>query len=273
MSRRLTLNRAIFDLPPMRVLGMFVHAWQSGRQMRTQSTATKLFRNVRQFQALEGPLAHLAAADRLRVLVAACSTGCEAYTLAGYLAARFPQLDWRIDAFDLSPDAVCVARRGQYAHLDDAAYDETDLVGRISRRLLERHHEGWVVAQRIRDRMSFEVADVLAPSMARRCDYDLVLGQNFMIHMLPEAAARALSALVGAARPGGALFLGGMDPTARVAALTAHRLRPVTWQLEAIHDADAMRRSAWPWYYWALEPINPHHPEHALRYSTIFTKP
>jgi hypothetical protein len=34
-----------------------------------------------------------------------------------------------------------------------------------------------------------------------------------------------------------------------------------------------MRRSAWPWYYWSLEPISPRERNYLARYSTIFLKP
>jgi SAM-dependent methyltransferase len=63
----------------------------------------------------KGPLSGLADGQApLRILVAGCSFGCEAYSLAGYLAVRFPQVDWTIDAFDISQAAIAVAQRAVY---------------------------------------------------------------------------------------------------------------------------------------------------------------
>ena len=56
--------------------------------------------------AFEGPLADIPAAGGMKILVAGCSIGCEAYTLAGYLSARFPTLSFLIDAFDIDAGAI-----------------------------------------------------------------------------------------------------------------------------------------------------------------------
>jgi len=94
-----------------------------------------------------------------------------------------------------------------------------------------------------------------------------------MIHMNKTSAETALAALTAAARPGGALFLGGMDLETKAGLLAPHQLVPVDWNVEAIHEEDDMRRSAWPWHYWSLEPINRRDRDYLARYSTIFLKP
>ncbi len=100
-----------------------------------------------------------------------------------------------------------------------------------------------------------------------------MLGQNFMIHMKDESSEAALASLVAATRSGGALFLGGMDLDTKASLVTRHKLVPLDWNIAAIHDADDMRRSSWPWYYWSLEPIGRRRRDYLTRYSTIFIKP
>ena len=97
------LNHWLFNFAPSRLIGRYIYDWQQRRhQLRTQSTSTKFFRNLQQLAALEGPLANLTKTGNLSVLVAGCSYGCEAYSLGGFLALRFPRLNWRITAVDIS---------------------------------------------------------------------------------------------------------------------------------------------------------------------------
>ena len=121
--------------------------------------------------------------------------------------------------------------------------------------------------------VSFCYGDVLSAEFGQFKNFDLVLGQNFMIHMDTASAAIALASLVAAARSGGALFLGGMDLETKTGLIASHGLVPIDWNVAAIHDADEMRRSAWPWSYWSLEPISRRRRDYLTRYSTIFRKP
>lgn len=273
MSRRRLVNRFVFDLGIIQPVGRVLYAKARQRETPEQSTATKFFRNQAQLAALDGPLADIVAADRLRVLVAGCSMGCEALSLAGHLALSRPHLDFHIDACDISDEALAVARSGTYGSEHGLGMLQTARERDLEDRLFERRGARWHVVGDIRERISFAAGDVLSPQFAAKRDYDLVFGQNFLIHMRPADAARAFAALVAAVRPGGALFVGGMDLDQRPALVAEHRLEPVEWNIEAIHDADDMRRSAWPWHYWALEPIDRRAVPFAARYATIFRKP
>lgn len=256
----------------MHPVGRFIYARQCRRQPRSQSTATKFFRNIEQLVALEGPLHSLVAGDSVNVLVAGCSMGCEAFTIAGFLAEKYPKLDWRIVASDISGQALDVARRGTYAPEHGLGENLSPLANKLEDRLFQRNGDCWQIRENISARVTFEYGDVLVPSFRRYQNYDLVFGQNFMIHMSPTDSEIAFGNLVGAARTGGALFLGGMDLDSRPKLIAKHGLEPINWRIDAIHDGDGMRRSAWPWQYWALEPVNSRALGWAERYCTIFLK-
>ncbi len=268
-----TWNQRIFDRVPARWLGRSIYDWQRRRQTRTQSTTTKFFRNLQQLAALEEPLSHLTSADSLSVLVAGCSCGCEAYSLGGLLAMRFPRLNWRIVGVDISREALAVACAACYTSKDGLGSASDVLVKQLEARLFSRSAEEWRVVPDIRERVSFAYGDVLSAEFRQLRNYDLVLGQNFMIHMDDASTQIALVSLVGAARSGGALFLGGMALETKTSLLAAHKLIPLNWNIAEIHDADDMRRSSWPWHYWSLEPINSRERNYLMRYSTIFLKP
>ena len=239
----------------------------------TQSTTTKFFRNLQQLVALEGPLANLTKNENLSALVAGCSYGCEAYSLGGLLALRFPHLNWRITAVDISHEALKIADAARYTSQHGLGSPRNKLEKQLEAKLFKRSGDEWTVVAEIRERVSFAYSNVLSGQFHQFKNFDLVLGQNFMIHMNEASAEKALAALVAAARPGGALFIGGMDLETKASLLTSHKLTPLDWNIAGIHEADDMRRSAWPWEYWSLEPISPRHRDYLTRYSTIFLKP
>lgn len=274
MSRRIKFNQRLFDLPPLHGLGRSIHARRASRQVRFQSTATRFFRNLKQFEALQGPLAPLVSTEGpLCILVAGCSFGCEAYSLAGYLAVEFPCLQWTIDAFDISQPAVAVAQRACYGPRHGLADRLESAAKRYAQRLFERQGDEWTIVADIRQRVQVSHGDLLADDFSADHGYDLVLAQNFLVHMEENDAAEAFARIVRAVKPGGAIFVGGMDLDRKVALIEAHHLSPVDWEIESIHDSDEMRRSAWPWGYWTLEPLDRSRPDYTARYSTIFRTP
>ena len=264
-------NRWIFDRAPARWIGRLIYDSQRRHQPRTQSATTKFFRNLQQLAALEGPLANLTRSEALSILVVGCSYGCEAYSLGGLLALRFPQLNWRITAVDISHEALKVADAAHYTSDYGLGSAVDGLAKQLEAKLFDQSGDEWTVVADIRKRVSFAYGDVLSEEFRRYTNFDLVLGQNFMIHM--DDPAPALASLVSAARSGGVLFLGGMDLETKTRLLAPHKLVPLDWNIAAIHDEDEMRRSSWPWHYWSLEPINRNHRDYLTRYSTIFFKP
>ncbi|WP_300320716.1 CheR family methyltransferase [Accumulibacter sp.] len=274
MSRRVQLNQRFFDLPILRGLGRSIHARRIASQARSQSTATRFFRNLRQLEALQGPLAELADGRApLRILVAGCSFGCEAYSLAGFLAVRFPQLEWTIDAFDISRGAVAIAQRAVFGRKHGLADGFASDVQPYAERMFERRGEEWAIVADIRQRVRVSHGDLLAEDFVADGAHDIVFAQNFLVHMDDKTAGQAFARIVATVKAGGALFVGGMNLDSKAELIKRHRLIPVDWQLEAIHDSDDMRRSAWPWDYWTLEPIDRSRPDFTTRYSTIFRIP
>jgi SAM-dependent methyltransferase len=251
-------------------LGRVIYARALGRQKRSQSLATSLFRNVIQLSALEGPLADLPARGQMRVLIAGCSIGCEAYTLAGYLAARFPMLDVVIEAFDIDPAAVEHARSGRYSRefVNDAVFQGS--FANVANTLLSRSGDSWVIRSEIKQRVNFDVGDALVERSQDAGRFDLVLAQNFMVHMDDVRAGRALRAMSACVRPDGAMFLGGMTLDMRAGATSSVGLVPIDWNIKAIHEEDSVRRNAWPFAYWSLEPLDESRQDWKARYSTIF---
>jgi chemotaxis methyl-accepting protein methylase len=263
---------AFFSSSLGRPLGRLLHARALRRQQRTQTLTTSLFRNVQQISAFEGPLRDIPAGGRMRVLVAGCSLGCEAYTLAGYLAARFPQLNIAIDAFDIDPGAIEHARTGLYSaeYVNESIFQGP--FADVATALIVKDDAGWRIRSDVAGRVSFSVGDALKERPDDSGRYDAVFAQNFLVHMDDANATKALTAMAACLRPGGAMFLGGMTLDMRAGATRQAGLAPVDWNIREIHDEDTVRRNAWPFAYWSLEPLDDGLPDWKTRYGTIFLK-
>jgi chemotaxis methyl-accepting protein methylase len=117
---------------------------------------------LHQLAALEGPLSGLMQDGSLSVLIAGWSYGCETYSLGGFLALRFPRLNWRIDAIDISDEALRIAEIARYTFEHGLGPAEHDLATQIEAKLFDRSGDAWAVVTDIRQRISFSHGDVLS---------------------------------------------------------------------------------------------------------------
>ncbi len=141
----------------------------------------------------------------LRLWVAGCSTGEEAYSLAMVfseaIAASGRTIKLCVLASDVDADAVTTARRGQYP--DSIASDVSK--DRLAR-FFGNDTNGYTVVPGLRADIVFSVQDLLAdPPFSR---IDLVSCRNLMIYLGPEAQAKAIGLFHFALVPGGTLVLG-----------------------------------------------------------------
>ena len=155
--------------------------------------------------ALPDLLANLAPDRPLRVWVAGCSTGEEAYSLAITCieAAEAAGSTTRVQilASDIDPEAIATARAGFYPK---------DIETSVSPERLERffvaEDGGWRVTSALRDMIVFTVADLLSdPPFSK---IDLVSCRNVLIYLGPEAQRRVIAQCCFALRQNGLLLLG-----------------------------------------------------------------
>jgi two-component system CheB/CheR fusion protein len=170
---------------------------------------TAFFRDPEAFEALRtGVLAALVrekvAGDSIRVWVAGCASGEEAYGIAILLRELMDQErpDVRVQIFgtDLDEDAIATARAGVYP----AAVVEQVSAERL-RRFFVREDTGWRIRKEIRDQVVFAVQDLIKDPPFTRVD--LISCRNVFIYMEPALQERLLTLFHYALRPGGVLFL------------------------------------------------------------------
>ena len=144
----------------------------------------------------------------IRIWIAGCSTGEEAYSLAMLflerIAAAESNIRLQVFASDADAEAVAAAR--------DGIYPQT-AVGDVSperlARFFSREDRGYRVRPELRGAVVFTVHDVLAdPPFSR---LDMVSCRNLLIYFRPDAQASVLQILHFALRPGGILLLGASE--------------------------------------------------------------
>lgn len=175
---------------------------------------TRFFRDPEVFGALSekvlGPLLTRArAGEPIRVWVAGCSTGEEAWTLAMLMDeghAEGPGPEIRIFATDIDPAALDVARNGLYPQ--GIALD-------VSPERLSRHFviepEGYRIRKELKARVLFATHDLLRdPPFS---SLDLVVCRNVLIYLKPDAQERVLGLFRYSLRERGHLLLGTAETT------------------------------------------------------------
>lgn len=171
---------------------------------------TSFFRDPAVFDLLESSvipdlLTNLAANQALRVWVAGCSTGEEAYSLAIVIrdAIMVSRRDIKLQVFasDIDAQAIAVAREGLYS-LSIKDEVSTDRLARY----FVKEDNGYRVTPSLRGAVVFTVQDVLTdPPFSRM---DLVSCRNLLIYLKPEAQAKVIGLFHFALRENGALMLG-----------------------------------------------------------------
>ena len=144
----------------------------------------------------------------LRVWVAGCSTGEEAYSLAMTFIEVMEKAGVKgglqILASDVDPDAIAMARAGFFPK-----EIESDVSPERLARFFVRENGGWRVRSSLRDLIVFTVADLLSdPPFSK---IDLVSCRNVLIYLEPEAQKRVIARCCFALRQDGLLLLGSAE--------------------------------------------------------------
>jgi two-component system CheB/CheR fusion protein len=170
---------------------------------------TRFFRDERAFLILEQEvlpaLLREESSDPLRIWVAGCATGEEAYSLAISIQELMLELNVerqvKIFATDVHSGSLERAARGIY---------QKDAVAKVSPERLERYFlrsgEAYQVVPELRQMIVFARHNVIKDAPFTRVD--LVSCRNLLIYLQPSAQQNALALFHFALKRGGTLFLG-----------------------------------------------------------------
>jgi two-component system CheB/CheR fusion protein len=173
-------------------------------------SVTTFFRDSEAFDSLRAHvMAHLfdgkAPTDTIRVWVAGCATGEEAYTIAIMLLEETSKHENRpaIQVFgsDLDARALAIAREGRYPAAIEADVSEERL-----RRFFTREGDHYRVRRELRDLVVFAIHDLLKdPPFSR---IDLISCRNLLIYVDRELQSQVCNTFHYALNASGFLLLG-----------------------------------------------------------------
>jgi len=171
---------------------------------------TSFFRDPQAFEVLEQKVLPALVEGKpegatLRLWVAGCSTGEEAYSLAillrEYLTQKKLRLTFQIFASDLDSRAIDQARAGLYP-----VGIAGDLTPARLQRFFTREDSSYRVKKEIRDLVVFATHNILTDALFTKLD--LLSCRNLLIYLEAKAQQKLLPLFHYALKPNGILFLG-----------------------------------------------------------------
>ena len=296
------LPRSLSLLPPIRLYGMHLHALvllsrdYNMRTTRRQYVATYFLRNRPELELMRRLLDQKGDGSSLQISVLGCSKGAEVYSIAWIIRSARPDLKVRMHAVDISQDVLELAERGIYSlkspdvfnapnhegvtETGDVTWNtwrdqDTSIFERMTDGEMKAMFNGegdqvtvkaWLkegIIWHLGDAGDPELVSVLGPQ-------DMVVANRFLCHMDPMAAERCLRNIARLVKPGGYLFVSGVNLDVRTNVAREMGWKPVTELIREIHEGDASLRRSWPLAYWGLEPFNDDRADWRIRYASVF---
>jgi chemotaxis methyl-accepting protein methylase len=234
--------------------------------------------------------------SRLDISVLACSKGAEVYSIAWVIRSMRPDLQLEIHAVDISQEILNFAARGVYSLSNFGALPS--LNEEIAKKKGDvcwntwKDQNAWMFARMSKEEIDaiFDVEGDLASirpwlrqgitwlcwdAADRRLQatigpQDIVVANRFLCHMKPAAAQSSLRNITQLVKPGGHLFVSGIDLDVRTSVALEMGWQPVADLIREIHDGDDSIRRGWPLEYWGLEPLDESRTDWRIRYASVF---
>ncbi len=226
IARRIDRRMAMVGIPPgdkARFLDILSKDAAELDQLRKDLliNVTSFFRDDRVFAELAASVVPALVRDQpagqpLRIWIAGCSTGEEAYSVAilfeEEIARSKRSIKLQIFASDLDEDAVATARAGSYP----ATINSDVSGGRLARFFIEGDGH-YTVTEALRADVIFTVQNVLAdPPFSRLA---MISCRNLLIYLDVEAQQQVIALFAFALRDGGVLLLGNAETIGRAEGL------------------------------------------------------
>ncbi len=262
------------DTKLMRGYGTILNKVVRRRADRRQFTGTFFFRNRPQLELMRRVTGRKPGGSTLNIAILGCSIGAEIYSILSTIRAARPDLIVSVCAVDNSAEVLNVAKEAVYTS------QISDFVGSsIFERMTDMEFGEMFEGDRrearvrswIRDGISWHLGDAGDPGLMRVLGpQDIVVASNFLCHMEPSEAENCLRNMARIVKPGGHLFVTGIDLDVRAKVASDLGWRPVLELIKEIHEGDPSVRRDWPCAWWGLEPLNKKRADWQMRYASVF---
>lgn len=167
---------------------------------------TEFFRNPELFNELEGLLKEKVNKEKrpLKIWSAACSIGCEPYTLAMILKELNPSYKHKILATDIDSTILEKAKAGVYTNVE-----MKNVKKNIMDKYFTKQETKYLISPEIKSIVTFKKHDLILDRY--ESDFDLIVCRNVVIYFKNEVKAEIFKNFSKALRPGGLLFVGATE--------------------------------------------------------------
>ena len=162
---------------------------------------TEFFRNPEIFDCLEESIKKelLTKSKNLKVWSAACSIGCEPYSLAIMLNRINRNGINTIIATDIDNTILAKAKKGEYTNVKS---DELD-------KFFEKRDDKYYIDDSIKSMVTFRKHDLILDSY--ESNFDLILCRNVVIYFNNDVKEKIYMKFAESLKPGGLLFVGATE--------------------------------------------------------------
>jgi chemotaxis methyl-accepting protein methylase len=239
---------------------------------------------------------------RVAISVLACSKGAEVYSILWGIRRSRPDLKVTLQAVDISQDIIDFAKKGAYSlkgpaglpaqgHLnmteeekliwftckDQGSNQSASVFQRLDKsemdEMFDSEGDQAIVKPWLKEGISWRLGDATASELIHTLGpQDVVVANRFLCHMEPAAAESCLRNIAGLVKPGGYIFVSGVDLDVRTKVAKDLHWEPVLDLIREIHEGDPSLTMGWPLGWWGLEPFCEDHPDWRFRYASVFRR-
>jgi chemotaxis methyl-accepting protein methylase len=272
------LPARVRDLTLIRGYGKWLHELVCRHADREMYLGTHFLRNRPALELMRRLVQQKERGAPLKVAILGCSIGVEVYSILWTIRSSRPDLELTVYALDISPEVVRVGERGVYSPAASELVNWPIFDGLTEderAEIFDSDAEAGTIKPWLREGVTWQVGDASDPNLSASLGpQDLVVANNFLCHMPARSAQLCLRNLAQLVRPGGHLFVTGVDLDVRTRVALEQGWEPIPELRAEIHDGDPLVRNDWPWRWWGLEPLDRRRPDWETRYSAVFrTRP
>ena len=166
---------------------------------------TEFFRNAELFYELQGVIReYIKNVPRLKIWSAACSMGCEPYSIAIIIDDISPKIKVDILATDIDKNILKKAELGEYLSVEMKNVSET-----FKKRYFNIKDEKYRINEKIKSMVTLKKHDLILDKYDT--NFDLIVCRNVIIYFKNDVKKEIFKKLSHSLKKGGILFVGATE--------------------------------------------------------------
>lgn len=261
---------------------------------RQQAFGTFFLRNRPELYLIQKIMEQYSPGSHVNITVLGCSKGAEVYSVQWAVSSFQKALAINLNAVDVSPAIIDFAKKGVYSWCDRCSlinpqycdaplgcieYQERSIFDRMTGEEMDIFFEFEDAHAKVRpwlkEGITWVEADAEDAALKNRIGHqDIVLANRFLCHMRPKDAERVLRAIATLVKPGGFLFVSGIDLDVRMRVAQLMNWMPIYINsIKQLYEGDDSLISGWPFEYWGIEPFSKKRKDWVVRYASLYQIP